>query len=82
MHSVSFEYAQTHLAELLAEASGGKSVGIELEDHTVVRLVADSHTPATPKEGKWPFLGRYKDLVLPDGWDDPIPEDHWDVLKS
>jgi antitoxin (DNA-binding transcriptional repressor) of toxin-antitoxin stability system len=80
MHTVSLEYAQSHLAELCEEAGRGENVCIANGDH-VVRLVSAPVEQPDPKAG-WPFLGMWVGKAeLPEGWEDDLPIEMWEALK-
>ncbi len=82
MHTVSAEHAQAHFAELLDEAVHGEDVAIDVGENMVVRWVVEKGASGASPSGPWPFLNKYKGQVkLVEGWDDPIPEEFWDVLK-
>jgi prevent-host-death family protein len=79
MHSVSFEYAQTHLAELLVEVAEGEEIVIERDGRPLARLVAEP-LPQAVAAG-WAGLGRYEGQ----GWMAPdfnnIPEGFEEYVK-
>ncbi len=84
MHTVSLEYAQSHLAELLEEACRGEAVRIERGAQSAVRLSPEPVVEPEVKEnaGGWPWMGMYEGKVeLPEGWDEDLPLDMWEVLR-
>ncbi len=84
MHSVTLEYAQAHLAELLVEVSDGEEIVIERDSLPLARLVAErgSLVSSGPAVGSgWPLLGKYEGQ----GWMAPdfndIPEAFDEYVK-
>ena len=65
--------------ELLEEVVHGESVAIAVSDEVVVRWTVERKTPGSG----WPLMGLYAGkMVLPGGWDEDLPLNMWDVLKS
>lgn len=88
MHSVSFEYAQAHLAELLVEIAGGEEIVIERDSRPLGRLVAErspvavaSGTEVQSAEKGWPVLGMLKGKVWMAPDFDAIPEGFEEYLQ-
>jgi prevent-host-death family protein len=67
---VSVHEAKTHLSRLLEKALAGEDVVIMRSGHALVRLVPVEGAPVKRK------IGSAKgDFVVPEGFDDPLPED-------
>jgi antitoxin (DNA-binding transcriptional repressor) of toxin-antitoxin stability system len=79
MHTVTLEYAQSHLAELFEEAGRGEEVCIE-NGTRAVRMVPTALEKPTANAG-WPLLGRYEGQgwMAPDF--DAIPDDFAEYVK-
>ena len=80
MHTVSLEYAQSHLAELLEEACRGEAVRIKRGAQSAVRISAVTE-PDVKENGGAPWLGMYEGQgwMAPDF--DDIPKGFEEYVK-
>ncbi|MBA2349767.1 MAG: type II toxin-antitoxin system Phd/YefM family antitoxin [Solirubrobacterales bacterium] len=75
--SVGVHEAKTHLSRLLAEVEGGTEIAITRRGEEVARLV-----PSRPRSGKRTLGGDEGLFVVPENFDDPLPEDMQAALEG
>lgn len=87
MHTVTVEYAKTHLTELLEEVAAGEDIVIESNNRPLARLVAErvttpeTATSTSSAKTVWPVLGMLKGKVWMANDFDAIPEGFEEYVK-
>lgn len=78
MATINVHAAKTHLSRLLDEVAAGAEIIIAKAGKPVAKLVPLSPTPATKRT-----LGLLAgQAVIPDGFDDPLPDDVLDAFEG
>ena len=78
MGAINIHDAKTHFSRLVDQAAAGEEIIIAKAGKPVARLV-----PLAPAEKKPRVLGILRGLaVVPDGFDDPLPDDLLDLFEG
>lgn len=76
MTSFNVHEAKTHLSKLLERVEAGEEIEIHRNGEPVARLVSSSEDLEEKRRLRREAFGMFKDqIVLHEGWDDPITED-------